>query len=36
MNQHPSTEDLIVSVENLDDIKDRYDAERADPDGSDG
>jgi hypothetical protein len=36
MNQYPSTDDLVVAVEILDDVKDRYDAEQADPDGSDG
>ena len=34
--QHSNDDDLVVSVEILDDVRDRYDAERADPDGSDG
>jgi hypothetical protein len=33
---HSNDDDLVVSVEILDDVRDRYDAERADPDGSDG
>ncbi len=29
-------DNLVISVETLDDVRDRYDAEAADPDGSDG
>ena len=32
----PAADDLVVSVENLAEVRDRYDAEKADPDGNDG